>query len=288
MTASTRRRADSIAAEAAFRAEVAKQGGQVLEPNWLGSLKPHRVRCAQGHEHAPRPNSLQQGNGLCRASSWRHPWADPAEKEFRARIAELGGTVIGEYKGRAKPVACICKSGHECSPRPDSIQQGRGMCLPCSGNDPALSEAAFRDHVTRLSGAVVGEDAGANTPVACICPNGHKCRPRPADVRQGVGLCGACRGATWDVFYVVASPAGRRVKFGVTSRDERRRLSVHRSAGYTDVVRVLSDFDDAAALERHVRAVLRDAGITPEHGREYFSITALGMVLNIVDSWASA
>lgn len=40
-------------------------GGIVLEAEWKGALSPHRVRCPEGHESSPRPNDVQQGQGLC-------------------------------------------------------------------------------------------------------------------------------------------------------------------------------------------------------------------------------
>lgn len=57
---------DSEAAWAAFQSRVAELGGVILEETWLGGGRPHRVRCAAGHECAPRPASVGQGQGLCR------------------------------------------------------------------------------------------------------------------------------------------------------------------------------------------------------------------------------
>lgn len=57
---------DPHVAEAAFRARVAELGGDVLEPIWLGSGKPHRVLCSEGHECTPTPSAVQRGGGICR------------------------------------------------------------------------------------------------------------------------------------------------------------------------------------------------------------------------------
>jgi hypothetical protein len=57
---------DSASSEAIFRARVAELGGTVLEPKWLGALRPHRIRCAAGHESAPWPSSVRKGQGICR------------------------------------------------------------------------------------------------------------------------------------------------------------------------------------------------------------------------------
>jgi len=56
---------DPAAAWANFRKRVAELGGEVLEPEWLGAAKPHRCRCAKGHERRRTPNKVQQGGGIC-------------------------------------------------------------------------------------------------------------------------------------------------------------------------------------------------------------------------------
>ena len=38
-----------------FLDAVARPGGEVIEPTWLGSHRRHRVKCARGHEGAPIP-----------------------------------------------------------------------------------------------------------------------------------------------------------------------------------------------------------------------------------------
>ncbi|MGJ3558899.1 hypothetical protein ACR6C2_07935 [Streptomyces sp. INA 01156] len=54
------------AAKAEFLARLAELDATLLEPEWLGARKPHRVRCAQGHECTPRPTDTRRGIGICR------------------------------------------------------------------------------------------------------------------------------------------------------------------------------------------------------------------------------
>ena len=134
-----RRNARSYAAEAKFRARVAELGGEVLEESWKGVKAPHRVRCAKGHEGAPRPQSINIGNGLCEVCgyqplNWTRPERSYAgEAKFRARVAELGGEVLEEsWKGNGQPHRVRCANGHEGAPRPSNVLQGSGICLTCS------------------------------------------------------------------------------------------------------------------------------------------------------------
>src|ERR1044072_5267769 len=91
------RTAASLRAEAEFRARVEELGGEALYEEWRGATKGHLVRCAKGHENAPHPSSVQQGGGICRTCSANE--GKPAEAVFRARLADLGATLI-ESEGR--------------------------------------------------------------------------------------------------------------------------------------------------------------------------------------------
>jgi hypothetical protein len=120
----------SLAAEASFRARLAELGAELLEPQWRGTALPHRVRCAAGHECTPRPDCIQQGQGICRSCVRNDPGA--AEASFRARLAELGAELLEpQWRGTALPHRVRCAAGHECTPRPDDVRKGHGICPAC-------------------------------------------------------------------------------------------------------------------------------------------------------------
>lgn len=130
---SRRNVAKQACAEAEFRSTLADLGATLLEPRWLGSLVPHRVRCVEGHESTPRPASLQQGRGVCRTCAGTDPQA--AEAAFRARLAELGATLLEpEWLGSAAAHRVRCVAGHECRPTPSNARVW-GVCLRCRGWD---------------------------------------------------------------------------------------------------------------------------------------------------------
>ena len=215
--------ASSVAAEAVFRARVVELGGVVVEPSWLGVNRPHRVRCAAGHECNPHPSGLRR--------------------------------------------------------------RGVGLCRVCAGNDPVAAEAAFRARVVELGGVVVEPSwLGSQVPHRVRCAAGHECNPRPDGVAQGVGICRLCRGMVWDRFYVVVNRSAARLKFGITSGEGRYRFSAHRYAGYSEVIRSIA-LPDALALEGATLAALTLGGVRAVRGREYFDVSALGLVLDVVDAW---
>ena len=183
----------SQAAWDAFRARVDELGGEVLEPRWLGNGTPHRVRCSDGHDCAPRPSCVQRGQGIC-VVCVGHDSQRP-EAEFRARLDDLGATLLEpRWLGIHKSHRVRCSAGHECTPRPTSDRRGHGICRTCAGMDPQASWAAFRARVDELGGEVI-EPAwlGSGTPHRVRCANGHEGSPRPDNVQKW-GICRTCAG----------------------------------------------------------------------------------------------
>jgi hypothetical protein len=187
-----RRRADSVVAEAAFRARLAELGAELLEP-YRNSLSPHRVRCAAGHECTPRPAGVRQGRGICRTCAGNDPRV--AAAAFRARLAELGAELLEPaWLGVDTPHRVRCAAGHACAPRPASVRRGDGICRTCAGNDPAVAEAAFRARLAELGAELLEPYRNSLSPHRVRWAAGHECAPRPADVQRGRGICRTCAG----------------------------------------------------------------------------------------------
>ncbi|MEW2068423.1 hypothetical protein [Streptomyces sp. NPDC007346] len=178
-----------------FQSRVTELGGTVLEPVWLGSDQPHRVRCASGHEAAPTPSNLAAGKGICRKCSGRDP--QTAWEAFRGRVAEMGGTVLEPiWLGNRTPHRARCAAGHETSLLPNNVQQGKGICLVCRGWDPTTQWTLFQARVAELGGTVLEpEYLGSTAPHRVRCSVGHVATPRPGEVLPGRrALCRACSG----------------------------------------------------------------------------------------------
>lgn len=195
MTALKKLSPRSQAAWDVFRARVAELGGEVLEPEWLGNGKPHQLRCAAGHECAPRPSGIQQGQGIC-VTCVGHG-SQLAETAFRAQLDELGATLLEpKWLGIHRPHRALCAAGHECTPRPTSVRRGRGqgICRTCAGRDSQASWAAFRARVEEVGGEVLESTwLGSNEPHRVRCASGHENRPRPSNVQKW-GICATCAG----------------------------------------------------------------------------------------------
>lgn len=274
-------------AEQNFRRRLSELGATLIEPEWLGTQKRHHAVCVNGHDCWPRPSNVHSGWGICVKCSSRDPGR--AERRFFKRLAELGATPLEPYKGAHIGVKIRCAAGHVRSPIPNSVAKGFGVCGVCARNDPGQACRNFHERVTELGGAVLEPGwLGRKAPHRVRCSEGHVGSATPNYVSQGGGICRTCSNRSWDVFYVVVSAAENRVKFGVTSGDSRWRLAEHARAGYRDVVRNLCNLAGGVALEmeRNTRGALRDAGMVPVRGREYFDISALSLILDLVDNYS--
>lgn len=272
-------------AERRFRERIKALGGVVVEPRWLGTQQPHRVICAAGHESAPWPNSVLRGQGICPVCTGRDP-AD-AWRRFQKRVRELGGRVLEtEWLGSQVRHRVICAKGHACRLHPAKFLFGGGICPACSRKTPEEAARLFQERIRALGGIVVEPRwLGGHRPHRVVCAAGHECRPRPANVISGQGLCRACAWSLCNAFYVVENRDLDSVKIGITNGDGRDRVLTHARSGFNVVLRSLSGLADAAALELHVLKTLKAAGFKPVRGREYFDRSALAVILDIVDNW---
>jgi len=182
---------DSETAKQNFYKNIENLGGTVTG-EYKDAHTPVECICSEGHSCNPMPNNIQQGNGMCRICVGTD--FETAKQNFFENIKNLGGTVTGEYKGKGIPVDCICQNGHSCSPRPNGIQQGQGMCIICAGKDSETAKQNFYKNIENLGGKVIGEYKNTDTPVECICKYDHPCNPIPNGIQQGHGMCRICAG----------------------------------------------------------------------------------------------
>lgn len=255
---------DPVVAEASFWERVAQAGAKPAPgATYVNGHTPVDLICAEGHKCRPHPASVQQGGGVCRACARSDPKV--AEAEFWALVAERGATPApaAVYAGGGVPVDLICENGHPCRPRPGNVKVGQGICRVCAGQDPATAEAEFWELVADLGAIRLPNSvyAGTSTPVELICPNGHSCRPRPAAIKGGQGLCKQCH-VEFDRLYLLHHPEAACIKVGIASGTARVRR--HEGRGYRLVHEWTGlDHDKAISLELAVLAWWRSLGWQP-------------------------
>jgi hypothetical protein len=263
-------------------------GGKVLETTWLGSVKPHHVKCSRDHDCYPRPSDVVHGRGICTQLGCQNR-SKGIWSSFLSSVNNWGGEVIEtEYLGAHIPHRIVCAYGHKVSPQPRMILAGQGICRVCA-HKPEIAEQRFRDALD-LMGATLLETEwlGSITPHRIMCVSGHECTPMPINVSNGQGVCRLCANKEWDVFYIVGTNT-ERIKFGITSGNPQPRLWAHKRDGYTEVIRLYTNLPDPLALqtERTIKRMLSLKNIKPVQGREYFPAIALPIVLREADKLCS-
>jgi hypothetical protein len=279
-----KRRPESLRAEAAFRSRLEELGATLLDP-WLGNRTPHRVACSKGHLSTPRPGNVMQGQGICKTCAGRDP--QTAQEAFRARVEELGGTVLEPtWKGIVEKHKILCAEGHVSYPCPNRVSQGVGICRTCARVDPRTAERKLLALLQEAGTTMLDPYRSANRRVRLRCAQGHTFTTTPAAVVHDAAACRTCRGKAWDVFYVVRDEINGLIKFGITSGNARRRLDTHARDGFDQVVRLAAALPTGVApdLERNVLMALRDVREQPVRGREYYRDRALALVLDLVDN----
>jgi hypothetical protein len=283
---------DSVTSWTDFQRNIAVLRGEVLELEWLGANRPHRCQCSEGHLCAPRPSCILRGQGMCLTCSRLNrvnPRSQPAWRLFRRQVAEQGAKVLElKWLGSGNPHRCLCARGHVCRPRPNRVRQGGSVCRTCVGQDSSASRSNFYQRVSD-QGAVVLEQRwlGANEPHRCLCAKGHECSPRPTSVQQGSGVCRICSWTAQNVLYLVRDVPKGRVKFGITNGDGRSRLRDHRRAGYAEVCCLATGLPEhlAALTEQKIKLALAMVDARPVRGTEYFSDEYLPLIENEIAQW---
>jgi hypothetical protein len=262
---------------------------ELLETRWLGSNTPHHIRCPEGHDVHVRPSQVYFRQGICHICGHRQAAttrSKQAEQEFRSTLEAMDAELQSEWLGSRQRHRVICSAGHECNPRPYRVQQGGGICRRCSSwGDPDSTQQEFQRRVELFGAEILDTDwLGVQKPYKVRCREGHICYPYPASIQQGRGICGKCAGRTWDVLYLVTDADGY-LKLGITSGNPKPRLKDHSNQGFCTTVKLYTNLPDGVArkTEKQMLENLKQAGVEPISGREYFPPEALTMILEMLD-----
>ena len=214
---------------------------------------------------------------------------DQQAREELVRLSSLHGwkfTPTQPFPGVSKPWKGLCGTcGREANPRLDNLLIGRGCCNGCKYDSQDIckrqpnAEAASED---KGYGFVPAEDYHGSTRLwRGSCANcGRERRVYMGHLRRGISACPACNigvgdDQAWDdanIFYVVRNPDTGAIKFGITRKDVRPRLSRHKMVGYSELLKVLTlPAPEPVVLERRILLKLKSLGAKPVHGREFFA-----------------
>jgi len=124
---------DRAVAEAAFWVRVVELGATPAPGAvYRGANTAVPLICAKGHTCNPWPTSVQQGHGVCGTCAGNDQAAAAAAFWVRVALADATPAPGAVYQDAHTPVTLICVQGHVCSPRPNDVQKGHGICGECN------------------------------------------------------------------------------------------------------------------------------------------------------------
>jgi hypothetical protein len=116
--------------------------------------------CSYGHKTAPRPNDVQQTGSICRACAGHD--AETSWQAFQDLVAKRGGSVVEPgWLGNKKPHRVVCEKGHECTVRPNNVQQGSSICRTCAYKVWDVFYVVVNDEARAVKFGVTSHDARA-------------------------------------------------------------------------------------------------------------------------------
>ena len=123
---------DPVHAEALARERLEALGFAPAWEQWLGVSRPHKAICPAGHECQVYLSGLGRKSYECPDCAGTSLAAIQAA--FNEAVIRQGATPAwDQWLGAVKGHKVICKNGHECYPRPNDVQQGKGVCRFCAG-----------------------------------------------------------------------------------------------------------------------------------------------------------
>lgn len=134
---------DHVTAKEKFITRIIELGGEVLG-KYINSKTPVACMCQNGHRCQPTPHAIWRGKGgICKICAGHDSLT--AQTNFKKRITELGGEILGPYIKSDDPIKCQCVNGHFCYPRPSDIRKGYGMCSSCGLKSEPLCRKIFEE-----------------------------------------------------------------------------------------------------------------------------------------------
>jgi hypothetical protein len=173
------------------------KGGECLSPEYLGSSKPLRWKCAIGHEWTVRPSSVKAGS-----------WCPVCARNQKLKLEEMqeiakgrGGECLSTtYRNGRTPLLWVCAEGHCWKARPANVKSGtrrRGTwCRECYQGRRKFHAKHRIETMRELATARGGtcwsrEYLSSKSKLTWQCTAGHRWQALPTSVVQG-SWCPTC------------------------------------------------------------------------------------------------
>lgn len=183
-------------AEATLRELVARHGGELIGPTYLGWAVPIEFACSAGHHWSARPSSIRQGSWCPTCARQRRPRGDARDTNLHQGVNTLAAGRGGRCLDSARPTGKLwsfeCAAGHTWRSSLHEILGG-GWCARCGEN-----QGGGLADLRAFAQAWGGECLATRTPagrgrVSMRCGNGHEWMAPVPSLRKG-HWCPRCAG----------------------------------------------------------------------------------------------
>lgn len=173
-----------------LREAARRRGGECLSPEYLGVMRKHEFRCAEGHVWQARGASVMSNNLWCpRCHNWpidRATWQADGLARLQAAAAGHGGESLAqEYQGANARYRFRCSRGHEWDARASHVLAGN-WCRVCMTLSQRLTlEDAQRIAIERGGQCLSTEYLRCQQKLHWLCHRGHSWHSAFTNIRSG-------------------------------------------------------------------------------------------------------
>lgn len=147
--------------------------------------------CKNGHQWDTEARSILKGM-WCRYCHGNT--REQGENNFKQRVIEKGGLIIGKYTTNQDKVLVQCALGHQWEIFPFNLTNGK-WCPVCAYKNHKGGSEKFFQVVANNKGKILGEYINSRTRIKIECDKGHIWDPKPYYVVIG-NWCPFCTGSS--------------------------------------------------------------------------------------------
>lgn len=170
---------------------VTSKSGKVISDRYEKMVNKMVFQCKNGHVWDTEARSILKGM-WCRYCHGNT--REQGETNFRQRVAEKGGIILGTYEGNHKHVLVQCAEGHQWELMPCNLVNGK-WCPTCAYRHHGGGSTRFLRTLEERGGKLIGKYVNAQTPVQVQCDKGHIWDPKPYYIVIG-NWCPFCTGSS--------------------------------------------------------------------------------------------
>lgn len=176
---------------AQIKSVVESKGGQVISDRYEKMVNKMVFQCQNKHQWDTEARSILKGM-WCR---YCHGNArEQGEENFKQRVADKGGKILGKYLGNHTKVNVQCKFGHEWEILPYNLASGK-WCPVCGYKNHGGGSTRFVRTVADRGGKVIEDYINSKTRIKVQCNKGHIWNPKPYYIVTG-NWCPFCTGSS--------------------------------------------------------------------------------------------